>query len=258
MNPLAIPPLDMVMPASAEFWLTLVWGLFAALTVVGCVAISLRTHSWLPICLLIGSALSMFGESLVIPNMNYWYPAIGQTVAYQAYGQSVPLFAAFAYIFYFAPGIFWLLKKYDRGITTAQFWRLCGVMLIGTIAYEIATLAAGVCIYYGDQYFKIWKLPLLWPTLNSMIIICASVILFFARPYLRGWRVMLVIPFMACQIATVEVLVGYPAFVANQANVPGALRLLAVCWSFGTCIALVWILSKLISGAHADRFRRVA
>jgi hypothetical protein len=246
MNPHAVPPVDMVMPDAPEFWLTLVWGIFALLTIIGCARLSLQTKSWLPICLVIGSGLSMFGESLVIPNMNYWYPAVGQMNAYQAYGQSVPLFAAFAYIFYFAPGIFWMLKKFDEGIRPGQFWGIWGGLLAFTIAYEIVTLGIGVCIYYGDQYFQIWKLPLLWPTLNSMILVCSSVMLYFARPYLQGWRVLLVIPFMACQIATVEVLVGYPAFVTNHADVPGFIRFLSVCWAFAMCIAVVWIGSKLV------------
>ena len=34
MNPFAIPPHDMVMPANAQFWLTIAWGTFAALTVL--------------------------------------------------------------------------------------------------------------------------------------------------------------------------------------------------------------------------------
>jgi hypothetical protein len=258
MNPLALPPYSMVMPAHAQFWLTIVWGSFAALTVVGCVVASVRRRSWIPVNLVIGSALSMFGESLVIPNMNYWYPAIGQITAYRAYGQSVPLFAAFAYVFYFAPGIFWLIGKYDQGIKPGRFWGLWGIMLVGTIAYEIATVGAGVCVYYGDQYFRIGRLPLLWPTLNSMIIMCASVILFYARPFLTGWRTLLVIPFMASQIATVEVLVGYPAFVANNADLPGGLRLVCVCWAFGMCVTVVWIFSKLVSASASDRFRRRA
>lgn len=255
-NPFAVPPVDMVMPAAAQYWLTIVWGAFAVLTIVSCTTMSLKTKSWLPICLVVGSALSMFGEAMVIPNMNYWYPVVGQTTVYRAYGQSVPLFAGLAYIFYFAPAIFWLMKKYRQGISAGQFWRLWVFMLIGTIAYEVATVGSGVCIYYGDQYFSIAGLPLLWPTLNSMIIMVASVILYFARPYLTGWRVLLVIPFMASQIATVEVLCGYPAFVTNNADVPGWLRLATVCWAFGMCVAVVWIGSKLVSSPAAARFAR--
>lgn len=255
-NPLAVPPVDMVMPPTAQFWLTVAWGTFAALTVIGCVIGSFKTRSWLPICLVIGSALSMFGEAFVIPNMNYWYPVHGQITAYRAYGQSIPLFAGFAYIFYFAPAIFWLMKKFGQGISAAQFWVLWGVMLIGTIGYEIATVLTGVCTYYGDQYFSVAGIPLLWPTLNSMIIMVASVMLYFARPYLTGLRVLLVIPFMATQIATVEVLCGYPAFVANNADVPGSLRFVTVCWAFGMCAAVVWVGGKLVSSSAAVRLAR--
>jgi hypothetical protein len=72
------------------------WASFAALTVVGCMVYGVRGRSRIPVNLVIGSALSMFGESLVIPGMDYWYPAIGQITAYKAHGHSVPLFGAFA------------------------------------------------------------------------------------------------------------------------------------------------------------------
>ena len=253
MNPLAIPPVDMVMPATAQYWLTLVWGAFAAATVIGCVVGSIRSKSWVPVCLVIGSGLSMFGESMVIPNMNYWYPTHGQINAYRAYGQSIPLFAGFAYLFYFAPAIFWLIKKYENGVSAPQFWGLWALMLAGTIGYEVATVGAGVCIYYGDQYFQVMGIPLVWPTLNSMIIVVSSVMLYFARPYLTGWRAFLVIPFMGVQVATDEVLVGFPAFVANNADVPGVVRMLCVLASFGMCAAVVWIGSQLVSSRQGIR-----
>ena len=257
-NPFAIPPHDMVMPENAQFWLTVAWGTFAALTVLMCIVKGVKAKSWLPICLVIGSALSMFGEAVVIPNMNYWYPEIGQINAYRAYGQSIPLFAGFAYVFYFAPAMFFMISEFDKGISAKKFVILSAAMWAGTIGYEIATVGTGVCIYYGDQYFKIGGLPLVWPTLNSMIIIVASVLLFFARPFLKGWTVLLVIPYMAVQIATVEVLVGYPAFVTNNADVPGFVRMLSVVMSFGMCASVVWISSRLVCSRAADKFRGLA
>ena len=257
MQTVAVPPIDAVMP-HAQVGLLAVWSLFAVLTVIQCIVVSRRTRSWLPINLLIGSGLAMFGESLVIAMMHTWYPAIDQITAYEAFGHAVPMFAAVAYLFYFAPGILWLIGEYDKGIQPGKLWLYWGFMLIGVAGYEVAGLSFDLWSYYGDQPFKISKLPISWVFLNSLIAFVVSITLFYVRSYLTGWRMLLVIPFMATAVPTVEVLAGYPLFVALSADVPGFVRQFAAVWTIGMCVAVIWICSKLACGPIANKFRQVA
>jgi hypothetical protein len=255
MNIVAVPPVDAVMPP-AQVGLLAVWSLFAALTVIQCIVVSRRTRSWLAINLLVGSGLAMFGESLVIANMHTWYPAVDQITAYEAYGHAIPMFAAVAYLFYFAPGILWLIGEFDKGLQPRRLWIYWAFMLLGVAGYEVAGLTFDLWSYYGDQPFMISKLPISWVFLNSLIAFVMAVALFYLRPHLNGWRMLLVIPFMATAVPTVEILAGYPLFVALSADVSMLVRQAAAVCTIGMCVIVVWICSKLACLPVSDRFRK--
>jgi hypothetical protein len=74
---------------------------------------------------------------------------------------------------------------------------------------------------------------------------------------LTGWRMLLVIPFMATSVPTVEILAGYPLFVALSADVSSLVRQLAAVWTIGMCVAVIWICSKLACLPISDKFRKV-
>lgn len=250
------PPVDMVMP-DAQIGLSILWGIFALGSVIYCINHSLRTKSWLAVNILIGSGLAMFAESLVIDDMNNWYPAINQITVYESFGHSVPLFACLAYLFYFAPGILIMMKKYEQGITAQQFWMFWGGCVIFTIGYEIAGLAYDLWYYYGYQPFQIWKLPLTWPIINTMTFIPFSVVLYFGRPWLKGKWMWLVIPGMATAVPTFEIMAAYPIFVAiNNAETPVWLANVAALISVGMTLAATALCAKLVcvpAGAAEQR-----
>jgi hypothetical protein len=211
----AIPPVNAVMP-HAQVGLIEAWGAFAACSVIFCCILSIRSRSLLPVSIMLGSGLAMFAESVVIPNMHTWYPAIGQITAYKAYGQSIPLFAALAYWFYFAPAILLFMGQYERGITRLRFWTNCVLTMLGVVGYEIAGLSLHLWSYYGVKPLDIGGLPIANVFLNASTVIPASVILFRLRAQLHGWRMLLVVAFMAADVPGFEFLTGYPVFFCDQ------------------------------------------
>ncbi len=119
----AIPPVNAVMP-HAQVGLIDAWGAFAACSVIFAAS---PASGRAPCC---RSALCWNRGWRCLPNqsssnMHTWYPAIGQITAYKVYGQSIPLFAALAYWFYFAPAILLFMGQYERGITRLRFWTNC-------------------------------------------------------------------------------------------------------------------------------------
>lgn len=251
-QPVAIPPVDVVMP-EAQMGLIAIFVALALGSLIYCGLESRRTRSWLPLAIFLGAGLAMFGESLVIQSMHVWYPAVGQVRAYEAFGQSIPVFAALAYWFYFAPAILLLMKKYAAGISYAQFWMFWGLTIAGVVAYEVIGLSFDLWIYYGVQPFTIGKLPMSWAFLNAMAVIPASVVLYRAQTWLRGPAVLLVIPFMAAQVPAFEFLSGYPLYVTINSAAPLWAAQLAALTAIGMTIGLTWVCSKLVCTAPAPR-----
>ena len=240
------PPVDMVMP-DAQIGLCIAWGVCALGSALFCINHSLRNKSWLAVNILIGSGFAMFAESLIIQDMHCWYPAINQISVYTSFGHPVPLFACFAYLFYFAPGILVMMKKYEQGITQRQFWTFWLGCVVFTVFYEIAVLSFDLCYYYGYQPLRMWKLPLTWPIINTMTFIPFSVVMYYARPHLRGPWMLLVIPAMATAVPTFETMAAYPLYVAiNNSATPIWLANIAALLSIGMTLAAVAVCARLV------------
>src|SRR6218665_1358463 len=144
------PPSDLLMPASAQLWTTVLYGIGALVFVLLALRLAWRERSPLPLLLLAGAALTIYLEPVVDVLGNAVHPQIGQFNLLTTNGHPVPWAVLIGYIWYFAgaPLLCYSMLK-QRSLNQRFVWGLFASVVLSAALVEQIPLYFGVWQYYG-------------------------------------------------------------------------------------------------------------
>ncbi len=252
-----MPPTDMTMPWGAQALFTI--GQFIPFIVFTIIAFRLwrREGTLIPILCMIGGGFAMFMEPVVDVLGLVWFPREGQWRLFEVFGRPIPLFIV-VYFWYVGGQAFLSWRKFERGVTAHDIWRMYGIYMVINVILETPGLLMGVYTYYGKQPFNFWGLPLWWPFINAGMPIVAAAIIYRLRPYLQGWRILGVIPLIPMADGLVNGAAGWPTWVALNTRLPAVVTWSAGVVSMALGVFVMWIVTLVVVPRPAPVVREPA
>ncbi|ETB36352.1 hypothetical protein N602_24325 [Mycobacterium avium subsp. hominissuis 10-5606] len=130
----------------------------------------------------LGATVAVFYEPVgdMLVDIVYHAQTHGLTVV-SGFGVSIPLWVLFMYTAFWGPGILWLTKKLEDGITAKQWmgWFVASIPM--TWLFEVPMLKLGLYEYYGPQQpFKILEYPWWMCFSNSAVIFIVALLVHVA------------------------------------------------------------------------------
>jgi len=237
------PPVDMVMPESANLWFTIF--LLIPLLAVVCLGIRLWIRDREPVLILclVGGALAMALEPVVDVLGLVYFPRQNSWVIFETLGRPIPLFMVFVYSWYVGGQGFLAWWTLHRGATRRDVIRLYGLFALADALVETPGLAALVYTYYGRQAFDFWGFPLWWAAVNAAIPIVLGALIYRLRPQLRGWKVVALVALVPMADGAVNGAVAWPAWVTLNTGMAAPATWAAGAVTIALTSFLVWIVT---------------
>lgn len=218
-NQVPAAPIDMVMPTTALSVYTIITFSLLAVATVLLARESRRSGSWLPLCALLGGAISVLLEPIFDVILLLWYPDKNTTPLFRAFNTSVPHWILPSYALYMGAQGYWMYQQFSNGITAKRLWTLLAIFFCADVLLEAPGLNLGLYIYYGDQPFRFLGFPAWMGAVNAVIPMLVGAAFYGLRDVLTGWRVLLAIPLVPAVVAAAEAANGWPVWYALNADV---------------------------------------
>lgn len=190
------PPLDMVMPPTAQLVATVCLASVAGLMFVAALVHWARTRNPLFVLGMLGGLLASVNEPFTNVVGMCFHPLIGQWKVLESFGRPIPVWAVMCYPVYFGGLSCLMLLWLRRGITRRKFWMGVGIVMAGNAAFEFPILAADVYVYYGDQPYRFFGMQPTFFVINVLGAVLGALTMALLEHQLTGARrlLMLVIP----------------------------------------------------------------
>jgi hypothetical protein len=105
------------------------------------------------------------------------YHQSGALRSVSGFGGVIPLWTLFMYVVFWAPGILYLTKQLETGVTLKRWMGLFAVTVPITLLFEVPMLALGLYKYYGPQQpIAVFGYPLWMAFSNSAVIFIVSLL----------------------------------------------------------------------------------
>jgi hypothetical protein len=242
------PPQGMHMNTTAQAIFTVGQALPCLVFAVIAWRIWQKERSPIPALCMVGGAFAMFMEPIVDVLGQVWFPRQGQWVLFETWGRPIPWFIV-VYIWYVGGQSVITFRSLERGAVARDIWKLYGIFFVANLICETPGLYMDLYTYYGRQPLNFFRLPLLWPVVNSMMPILAGTLVYLLRPYMKGWRVLGVIPLIPAADGAANIAAAWPTWSALNTRLPTAVIWVAGC---GT-IALASLMIHVIAGIAQAR-----
>lgn len=190
------PPVDMVMPETAQVVATASLATVAGLMFIAALVYWKRHGTPLFVIGMIGGLIACVNEPFTNVVGMCFHPIIGQWEVVEAFGRPIPVWAVLCYPVYFGGLSCLMLLWLRRGITRRRFWTGVAIVMAGNGAFEFPILAADVYLYYGEQPYKFLGMQPTFFVINVLGAVLGALALALFENYLKGWRagLMLLIP----------------------------------------------------------------
>lgn len=245
-----VAPVGMVMPAAAQFWMTVInWSLVAIMAVV---AVKFWRESGSPIGLLFlaGGALTSLDEPIVDVLGKCWFPAIGSHSFLSAWGLTIPSYMPAVYSWYVGGQTLIAYWLFGRGITRRGVFLLYAGFAVVNIALEMPglNLVHPMYSYFGHQPFVIARFPLWWTFVNAMMPLTVAGLAFRLAAVLTGWRQIVIVPLCWMTACATNGAIGAPVWVAlNLRNSTPVVTSAAALVSLGMGLLVGYGVSLLVA-----------
>ena len=230
-----LPPTHMVMPQDWQLWLTIAFGIFAAISWGYALWLSVRTRDIVPVLVVLSGGIAVLAEAPVdILGMCYWVES-GQWTLYETFGRRIPFITLFAYTTFYGGVVAMTLHQFRSGISYSRILKWSLVWMVMEFLWEPVPIHFGVWSYYGAQPFRLFDFPLWWPPVNTVGAYAAAFLIYKLLPYLRGPGLLLILPASASGDLMGNAAVAWPVWVALNskagytATVPAGILTLVLC-----------------------------
>lgn len=262
MNTSAIPPppVDLVMPPDWQLYLTIAFGIAAAISCIYAARIAMLEKSAVPLLVVLGGAVAVLGEAPVdILGLCYWTEQ-GQWTLYEAFGRKIPYITLGAYTTFFGGIVLFTLRQFDRGVPARTLYTSFIAWMVMEWCWEPVPIHYGVWSYYGAQPFTFLDFPLWWPPVNTIGAYAAAFLIWKVKNHLSGVSLLAIVPLVLSGDLMGNALVAWPLWVTLNmdygyaATVPAGFLTLALCYLvLKVMVTLVTGNKPAEAGAHAAR-----
>jgi hypothetical protein len=215
------PPVDMVMPQTAQLFATI--GLWVPATALFVAAAVYWRRSGSPVYLLgmFGGLIAAFNEPIADVLLNCYHAEIGQWTVFSAFGRDIPLWAVGFYPIYFGGLTLLVYTMMRRGITRRTYWITVGAVIFGSVALEWPVLPLHMYLYYGDQPFRVLGFPVVTGVLNSLGAVLGATVMAHLAGWLTGPRRLLILVIPAwTQLAAYGVVLPHLLTLNSDSSAP--------------------------------------
>lgn len=243
-NQIPAPPVEMVMPETANTIIAVVNYSVLLLAFILMLRDARRTQSALPLFCMLGGAVSFLMEPIYDIVGGVWYPQYGQTPLFRAFNCSIPAWMMPAYAWYIAGQGYWMYKKFKSGVSARQLWTYYLLFWLSDLALEIPGLTLGIYVYHGAQPFKVLGFPLWMAMTNSLMPILLGVTYLSLRDVLKGRRAWLAAPIVPTVIGFSQIGAGWPTWLALNSGAGLPVTHAAATVSLGLSLMMVYLVSQ--------------
>ncbi|MDT4817056.1 hypothetical protein FQZ97_501230 [compost metagenome] len=240
------PPAGLIMPATAQLWTTLIYGVGALLFVFLAIRLALRERSVLPLLMILGAALTVYLEPVVDVLGNAVHPQMGQFNLLTTNGHPVPWAVLVGYLWYFAacPLLCYSMLK-QRTLSQRFVWGAFASVVGGAAVVEQIPLHFGVWVYYGEQLPKLGFMPIWWIFANAAAVLVPFILIYKLFPMLSGHRQWLLVPLMPSGAFMGHAAAGWPMYNllgTDTTALPEIALYLGTLSTVALSLLMVWLL----------------
>ena len=233
-----VPPPGMPMPQEWQLYLTIVFGIFAAISWGYAIWLARRNRDIVPILVMLGGGIAVLAEAPVdILGMCYWAD-IGQWTIYETFGRKIPVITLFAYTTFYGGVVVMTLNQFRNGISYGSLWKWFWIWTIMEFLWEPIPIHYGVWMYYGEQPFRVFDFPIWWPPVNAAGAYAAAFLIHKILPHLKGPSLLLLLPAVASGDLAGNAIVAWPIWAAlnstagYSATIPAGILTIVLCMCF--------------------------
>lgn len=238
-TPAIQPPLEMVMPATAQTAWEIIAGLIVLWTIYYFVKESRRIGSLFPLLFWLGTFMLAFAEPIIDIGMGCFYPHVGQNTAFELYGREMPLFLFLCYLGGIAPVMYAFGMKIAEGASSSYIWKAFIIMGIGTGIYELITINLGLWTYYSIHSFRIFNYPPVIGFMNGASFLLTSLAVAKFYPLLKGKRQFMAIFILPVVFMGAEFATGWPVY--STSHTVASIEYPILSW-LGTLVSIFFAL----------------
>jgi hypothetical protein len=223
------------MPEGWHFYLTLVFLAFGLASWIYGLRLSIVEKDLLPILVIAGGSVAVFGEAAVdVLGLCYWTEQ-GQWTLYEAFDRKIPILALGSYTFFYGGVVLFTLRQFERGVAARGLVISFCVWMLIEWTWEPVPIHYGMWSYYGAQPFRVLDFPLWWPPVNTIGAYTAALLILKIREHLTGISKLAIIPLVLSGDLMGNALVAWPLWVTLNmdygyvATIPAGVLTLLLC-----------------------------
>ena len=220
LSALPVPPYNATVSDAVETTVTTVMASLATAALVFALVYWWRTGRPTILALFLAGGAMMLLEPFVDVVGGCWHPNDLARV-FTLWDRPMPVWLCLTYFVYFGVGcgLSWLVLR--RGMTPKLLWGLFISSAVGDAVMEMVLMHWDTYVYYGAQPLVMFKFPLWWAPVNSLVDIAVAVAIVRYEDALRGVRAVLIIPLAMAISAAVNTVAGFPSWTAINSNIGG-------------------------------------
>ena len=215
------PPVDMVMPPTAQLFATI--GLWLPATALFVAAAVYWRRGGSPVYLLgmVGGLIAALNEPIADILLDCYHAEIGQWTVFSSFGRDIPLWAVGFYPIYFGGLTLLIYTLLLRGVTRRSYWLIAGVVVLGNVVLEWPVLPLHMYLYYGDQPYRVLGFPVVVGVLNTLGATLGATLMAHLAGWLTGHRRLLILAIPAVtDLAAYGVVLPHLLTLNSAASIP--------------------------------------
>ncbi|MBU3198388.1 hypothetical protein LL037_21850 [Clostridium estertheticum] len=208
-------PIDIAYNATATHYINILMGIMALAAFVYSIREYIKTKSFIPLALSIGSIFICITEVFVDIMGCVYYPTSKNDIAFTIMGRQMGWFIVLAWCGYGAVFANVFYKVFDKKLGAKTIWITVAIAAIAEIVLEEVITAFDIYVYYGNQpLVLIHNLPWWWIPCNVGGVFLAACIAYYFKDILTGARAFLFIIVVPCAMGASYALVALPSWIA--------------------------------------------
>lgn len=242
-----IPPYDMLMPAQANLWFTVIAYLCYFVVAGLLVRKSVADSTVVPLCFLLGGSLSFLTEPFFDIVVCAWYPNLNTPLYYTAFGVSVPLWLIPAWGIYMGGQTYLVFESMKSGVSPSRLFALFPIFWLTNVSFEIPGLLLGIYTYYGPQAFKIYGFPAWMGMSNAIMPIVIATVFYMLRSHFTGPRALFMIPLYPGVSVAAGGIAAWPMWLSLNSGFSAQANAVVTCVVLGLCLLTLQVCGRLVS-----------